>query len=244
MDMPRGKKGAALTWRRLLPLTVPVLGLLVFFIFDLDRFVTYEELHRRRMWLADQVEVHSLAAGIVFLFGYAAAVAFSLPVSMFLSIAGGLLFGQWLGTVYSVSGATLGAAILFTIAKSAIGDPLRVRAGPWLHRLEAGFQQNAVSYLLVLRLILIFPFWIVNLVPAFLGVSLRQYVLATYIGIIPGTFIYSLAGAGVGETLVSDRAIAMSDIFNVQIVGALIGLILMVLAPVVFRWWKSRAVPL
>jgi len=244
MDMPRGNNGSALTWRRLLPLVVPVLGLLAFFLFDFDRFVTYEELHRRRMWLADQVEVHSLVASIVFLFGYAVAVAFSLPVSMFLSIAGGLLFGQWLGTVYSVTGATLGAAILFTIAKSAIGDPLRARAGPWLHRLETGFRQNAVSYLLVLRMIVIVPFWIVNLVPAFLGVSLRHYVLATYIGIIPGTFIYSLAGAGIGETLVSDSAIAMSEIFNVQIVGALIGLILMALAPVVLRWWKSRAMSL
>ena len=114
------------------------------------------------MWLADQVQVHSLVDGIVFLFGYAVAVTFLPPVSMFLSIAGGLLFGQWLGTVYSVTGATLGAALLFTIAKSAIGDPPRTRAGPWLHRLEVGFWQNAVSYLLVLRMIVIAPFWIVN----------------------------------------------------------------------------------
>ena len=88
MDMARGNNGSALSWRRLLPLAVPVLGFLAFFLFDFDRFVTYEELHRRRMWLADQVEVHSLVAGIVFLFGYAAAVTFSPTVSMFLSIAG------------------------------------------------------------------------------------------------------------------------------------------------------------
>lgn len=241
MNTPKEDSASAYSRRRLIPLVVLVLGLLVFFLLEFDRFITYEFLHDRRMWLADQVEAHFVASGLVFLIGYAAAVAFSLPVSMFLTVTGGLLFGEWLGAFYSVTGATLGAAILFSIAKSAIGDPLRARAGPWRARLEAGFQQNAVSYLLVLRMILIFPFWIVNLVPAFFGISLRSYVVATYIGIIPGTFIYSLAGAGLGETLVSNTAIPFPEIFNIQIIGALAGLILMALAPVAFRWWRSRS---
>lgn len=243
MHRPTEPWRSAWTWHRCVPTAVLILGLAAFFIFDFDRFVTYEALHTRRMWLAGQIESHFLASGLVFVLIYTAAVAFSVPSSMFLTIAGGLLFGEWLGTVLSVIGATLGATALFSVAKSAIGDPLRRRAGPWLGRFETGFRQNAMSYLLVLRMILIFPFWIINLVPAFLGVSTRTYVFATFFGIIPGTFVYSLAGAGLGETLTADHAISAGEIFNGQVLGALCGLILMALSPVAYRSWKVRREP-
>lgn len=249
MGMPSGTSGGvggetarlALLWRRYLALAVLVLGLLVFFAFDFDRYVTYEFLHDRRMWLARQVADHFVLSGLIFLGGYALAVAFSLPASMFLSIVGGLMFGEWLGTLYSVIGATIGATVLFVVAKSTVGDHLRARAGPWLAGFERGFREHALSYLLVLRMILIFPFWMINLVPAFLGVSLRIYVAGTFFGIIPGSFIYNLAGAGLGESLIAEHAIAAGEVFNGQFVGALAGLIVMVLLPVAYRAWKSRS---
>lgn len=243
MERPSARRDPAISWQRALPLAVVALGLTAFFAFDFNSYITYDALHARRMWLDEMVRAHFILCGAAFLFCYAAAVAFSVPASMFLSITGGLLFGEWLGTLYSVVGATAGATILFAIAKSAVGDPLRRRAGPWLGRLEAGFADNAISYLLVLRMILIFPFWIINLVPAFLGVSLRVYAVGTFFGIIPGTFIYSLAGAGLGESLTSETAINAGDIFNGQVVGALAGLILMALLPVFYRTWRQRRSP-
>ena len=79
------------------------------------------------------------------------------------------------------------------------GEGLRRRAGPWIGRLEAGFRENALSYLLVLRLVPLFPFWLVNLVPAFLGVPLTTYALGTFVGIIPGSFVYASVGNGLGS---------------------------------------------
>ena len=110
-----------------------------------------------------------LLAALGFVAFYAVATALSLPGALFLTLAGGFLFGTWLGGLLSVVGATSGAVALFLIARSALGAALRDRAAPWLQRLEAGFRRDAFSYLLVLRLVPLFPFWLVNLVPAFLG---------------------------------------------------------------------------
>ena len=99
---------------------------------------------------------------------------------------------------------------VFLIARTALGDSLRNRAGPALQRMEAGFKENAFSYLLVLRLVPLFPFWLVNLVPAFLGVRLRTYLLGTFIGIIPGTFVFATVGAGLESVLSQGGALSLS----------------------------------
>ena len=129
---------------------------------------------------------------------------------------------------------------MFLIAKSALGDPLRARAGPFLKRMEAGFREDAFNYLLVLRLIPLFPFWIVNLVPAFLGVPLRTYVLGTFIGIIPGSFVFASVGAGIGSVLDSGQEFSPASVLTPQIVIALVGLALLALLPVVYRKLKAR----
>jgi uncharacterized membrane protein YdjX (TVP38/TMEM64 family) len=102
--------------------------------------------------------------------------------------------------------ATVGAVIVFLIARSALGEPLAARAGPWLSKLRQGFQEDGFSYLLFLRLVPIFPFWLVNLAPALLGVGLGTYVLATVFGIIPGSFAYSIAGKGLDSVIVAQQA--------------------------------------
>ena len=117
-----------------------------------------------------------------------------------LSITGGFLFGAIWGTVHIVLSATLGATLLFLIAKTSLGNLLRATAG--VVAKDAGrVQENALSYLLVLRLVPLFPFFVVNLVPAFLGVALSTYILGTFIGIIPGAFVYASVGAGTREPL-------------------------------------------
>jgi uncharacterized membrane protein YdjX (TVP38/TMEM64 family) len=150
------------------------------------------------------------------------------------------MFGSMLGTVLVVIAATLGATLVFLIAKTALGDPLRAKAGPFLKRMEAGFQEDALNYLLVLRLIPLFPFWIVNLVPAFLGVPLRTYVLATVVGIIPGSFVFASVGAGIGSVLDSGQEFSPASVLTPQIVIALVGLAVLALLPVVYRKLKGR----
>jgi uncharacterized membrane protein YdjX (TVP38/TMEM64 family) len=168
-------------------------------------------------------------------------VAFSLPGGAVMSIAGGFLFGTIWGSIYILIGATLGATALFIIAKTALGDVLRAKAGPWLQKMEAGFQENALSYLLVLRLVPLFPFFVVNLVPAFLGVSLATYVLGTFFGIIPGVVVFASVGAGLGSIFDAGEAFSARGILTPQILTALMGLAVLALIPVVYKKIKARS---
>ena len=191
------------------------------FVLDLDRFLTFDALREHRETLTAFVADHTALAALTFVAVYAAAIALSVPGGAVLTIAGGFMFGSLLGTGLVVVAATLGATLVFLIAKTALGDPLRAKAGPFLKRMEAGFQEDALNYLLVLRLIPLFPFWIVNLVPAFLGVPLRTYVLGTFIGIIPGSFVFASVGAGLGSVLDSGQEFSPASVLTPQIVIAL-----------------------
>lgn len=226
--------------KRFIPLLILIIGLVAFFAFDLDRYLSFDVLREHRQELRIWVHNAGMLAALSYMAIYAAAIAFSLPGGALLSITGGFLFGALWGTVYIVIGATVGATALFLIAKTTLGDLLRAKAGPWLQKMEAGFQENALSYLLVLRLVPLFPFFIVNLVPAFLGVPLSTYVVGTFIGIIPGTFVYATVGAGLGSIFDAGGAFSASGILTPQILTALIGLALLALIPVVYKKMKSR----
>ncbi|HAT36764.1 MAG TPA: hypothetical protein DCS82_13700, partial [Rhodospirillaceae bacterium] len=185
--------------KRMIPLIILAIGLVLFFVFDLDKYITQETLRDNREWLLGKVADHAVLTALVFMAIYVVGVAFSLPIGAVLTITGGFMFGQILGTLYVVSAATIGATCLFLAAKTALGDVLRAKAGPAIKSMEAGFRENELNYLLVLRLIPLFPFFVVNLVPAFLGVSLRNYLLGTFFGIMPGSFVYVTVGAGIGS---------------------------------------------
>ena len=168
------------------------------------------------------------------------AVALSLPGAGILSITSGFLFGTLLGTFLAVTSATLGATLIFLIAKTALGESLQKKAGPWLDKMRRGFQDNAFNYLLTLRLVPLFPFFIINLVPAFLGVKLRDYILATALGIIPGGFVYVSVGTGIGSVFDSGDAFSMGSIVNPEILIALLGLALLSFVPIALKFFKSR----
>lgn len=226
--------------KRLAPAVVLVLGLILFFVLGLDKYASFEALADNRRWLIESVGEHAVLSALIFFVFYATMIAFSIPGGTVMSVAGGFLFGQWFGLLYNISAATLGATILFLAAKWAIGDVLRKRAGPWLQRMEDGFRENAFSYLLALRLVPAFPFWAVNLAPALLGVRLSTYILATFVGIIPGGFVFSTFGAGIGGILDAGGEINASAILTPQIITALVGLALLALLPVAYRKFKSR----
>lgn len=239
--MSAGSQAAApFRARKLVPLAILVAALAAFFAFGLQDWFDLEVLRQHRLWLAAQVHDHFFLSLLAYMAIYAVAVAVSVPGGAVLTIAGGFLFGSVVGCAATVVAATIGAVGLFLAARTALGEPLRARAGPWMQRLEKGFAENALSYLLVLRLVPLFPFFVVNLVPAFLGVRLRTYFIGTLVGIIPGTFVYAAVGAGLGSLSEAGGAISTGDVLSPQIIIALIGLALLALLPVAYKKWTRR----
>lgn len=230
---------AGLSFKRLLPLLILATGLILFLALDLGRFISFDTLREHRESLTAWVAGHWPMAALIYLLCYIAVVTFSLPGGAVMTITGGFLFGIWAGTALTVVAATIGATLLFLAARTALGDALRARAGPALRKMEAGFQENALSYLLVLRLVPVFPFFLVNLVPAFLGVPLRTYVLATFFGIIPGSFVYASVGNGLGAIFDRGETPDLGLIFNPEILTPLIGLAVLALLPVAYKKFKS-----
>jgi uncharacterized membrane protein YdjX (TVP38/TMEM64 family) len=225
---------------RLIPLLVLIIGLLLFFIFGLDRYVSFTALRENREALLAWVQQSRTLAVFAYMAAYTVAVAFSLPGGAVLSITAGFLFGAVWGTGYIVISATLGATTLFIVARTALGELLRAKAGPWLHKMEAGFRDNALSYLLVLRLVPLFPFFVVNLVPAFLGIPLSTYVLGTFVGIIPGALVYATVGSGLSSLFDAGGELSAKGVLTPQILTALIGLAVLALIPVVYKKIKAR----
>ena len=238
------KKKSVFSPGRIIPLGILAAGLTAFFALDLNQYVSLEALKENREFLQTWVADYGALSALVFAGIYALAVAFSIPGAVFITIAGGFMFGPYLGTVYVVIGATVGAVGVFLAAKYAVGDLLRAKAGPAIKRMEAGFRDNELSYLLILRLVPIFPFWLVNLVPAFLGVSLRTYTIGTLLGIIPGAFVYSLVGDGAGAVLDAGGDLNLGIIFSPRFLAPIIGLAVLACIPIVYKKFKARkAVP-
>ena len=234
-----GAKGG-FSWKRLLPLVVLAAGAGLFFGFGLDDYLSLETLRDNRMDLVTWVDSNTLVAILSFVVIYGLAIVFLPPSGTVMTVTGGFIFGAVAGTLTVVVGATLGATALFLAAKHALGDVLRARAGPALRKMEAGFRENELNYMLVLRLIPLFPFWLVNIAPAFLGVSLRTYVIGTFFGIVPGTAVYAAFGAGIGSILDSDQELTLAGVLEPKIIAGLIGLALLALVPVVYKKYKKR----
>jgi len=227
-------------WLRLLPLLILCAGLAAFFALGWHRFVSFETIRVHRGMLMDWVGRWGMMAALAYAACYALMTAFSIPGGALATIVGGYLFGLWLGVAASVVGATLGAIAVFLAARTALGEILRAKAGGALRRMEEGFRRNAFSYLLVLRLVPVFPFWLVNLVPAFCGVSLRTYALATLIGIIPGSFVFVSVGNGLGALLDRGETPDLKIIFQWKFLLPILGLALLALLPVIVRKMQQR----
>jgi uncharacterized membrane protein YdjX (TVP38/TMEM64 family) len=225
---------------RLIPVAVLAAGLVAFFALDLGHYLSFDALRAHRGQLMEWVDHSGLVAGLLYMGVYAVVIAFSLPGGAMMTITGGFLFGPLLGTGLTVLGATTGATILFLAARFAFAEYLHAKAGPALHKMETGFQENALSYLLTLRLIPLFPFWLVNLVPALLGVRLDVYLLGTVIGIIPGTVIYTMLGDGLGAILDKGEALDLWIILEPRFFASLAGLAVLALLPVLYKKIKAR----
>jgi len=242
--------------RRLTPLIalVPLAGLAYYAIGQGG--LSFEALVRHRMAIDGFVTEHRVLAVLGYIGLYITAVALSVPGAVFLTVSGGFLFGVAVGASAAVVGATIGATLIFLVARTALGEPLLRRAGPRAAKLAQGFRDDAFSYLLFLRLVPAFPFFLVNLVPAFAGVRLVPFVAATALGVIPASFVYAFAGTGLDSVITMQKNLHQDclaagrsdcqltfdarDILTPQLLGALVALGLLALVPVLVKRWRAH----
>lgn len=197
-------------------------------------YLNFEALRAQREALSAFVADHRILAFLGFIAVYALMTTLAFPGAFWITILGGYLFGLAGGAVATTIGATLGAVALFLIARYLLADTLRARAGPFLKRLEAGFKDNAVSYLLTLRLVPVVPFFIANIAPAFLGARLTTFAWTTAVGIIPGVIAYTWIGAGLGAAFDAGQAPDVAA-FARELAPAFIALAALALAPAIYR---------
>jgi uncharacterized membrane protein YdjX (TVP38/TMEM64 family) len=201
------------------------------------RLLSFEALGSHRATLDEWVAARPVLAGGAYVLVYAAVVALSLPGGVVMTLAGGLLFGAWVGTGLTVAGATIGACLLFLAARSALAPLLAGRAAGLLDRIRPGLERDGFFYLLTLRLIPVVPFWLANLAPALVGMPFGAYAAATAIGIIPGTAVFSGIGAGLGEILAAGGRPELGVIFSPPVLLPLLGLAALSLLG---AWWRRR----
>lgn len=224
--------------KRFAPLGLLIIGLLIFFYFDLGRFLSFEALKANRDYVLQWTHDHFILALLSFFLIYTVAVAVSIPGATFLTLASGFLFGTILGTLVAVTSATMGALIVFLAVRTALEPWLAKKTGRWVEKMRMGFQQDAFQYLLILRLVPLFPFWVVNIVPGLLGVSVRTFFITTFLGIIPGTFVYVLLGNGLGYLFDRDQTPNLAIIFEPQVLIPLIALAVLSCIPMLYKKFK------
>jgi uncharacterized membrane protein YdjX (TVP38/TMEM64 family) len=205
-----------------------------FFYFDLGHYLSLDSLKANRDALLTFTEANYATSVAIFVISYCLVVAFSLPGAVFFTLAGGFLFGSVIGTLYVNLAATSGSTLAFLAGRYLLRDWVEAKFGSRLGPLQEGFAKNGFSYLMTLRLIPLFPFFIVNLLCGLTRVSLGTYVVATSIGIIPGSFVYAYAGRQLG-TINSLKEIASP---NVLMAFTLLGLLALV--PIVYQKFGQK----
>lgn len=239
-DAAGGARPARFSLKRLVPVAVLAVGMVLFFAFDLHSYVTFDALKTHRAAVLDYYAQHQALTVLLFGLAYTVVVALSIPGAIWMTLLAGFVFGTVAGAAIVIVAATLGSFIVFLAARYAIGDLLYKKAGPFVRRMEEGFRKNAFSYLMFLRLVPVFPFWLVNLVPAFLNVGAAAFVVATTLGIAPATFVFASVGSGLGAVLDQGGTPDLAIVFEPHIMGPLLGLAVLALIPVFLRRIKER----
>lgn len=228
--------GGLLRW---LPIAVLAAGAVLALIFAGD-YLGFAALSENREALTAFRDANFALTMAAYVAIYIIAVAFSVPGAVWLTIGAGFLFGTALATGLTVVSATAGAILIFLAARSSLGAYLHEKAGAWLARIEAGFRDGEVSYLLIMRLVPAIPFFVANLAPAFLDVRLRTFAWTTFVGIIPGTAVYASIGAGLGGLLDGGGEPDLGVIFTPSILGPLLGLAVLSALPLVLSRFGGR----
>lgn len=219
---------------RWLPLLILISAIGFAYFMGWHKILTLEALQNQKDSFQLYSSDHPLLSAAIFLSAYIGAVALSLPIATLLTLLGGFLFGKWLGAFLVVTGATIGATIIFTIAKTSIGESLREKAGDFYKKIEKNMNENAIGYLFFMRLVPIFPFVLVNIAPALFNVPVRIFIITTFFGILPGSFVYVNLGESLGNIESLSDLVSKETIFAFALLG------IFALIPTLYKQFKMR----
>lgn len=224
-------------WMRRLPL-MAILMVAIVGAVTLSDYLSFETLRENREALIGFRDAHLELTVAVFLLAYIVIVAFSLPGALIATLTGGFLFGTLGGSFLSVAGATTGATVIFLAARLGLGDRLQENMGASpgkIGKIKRGLDENQWSMLFFIRLVPVVPFFVANLLPAFLSVPLHRYLISTFLGIIPGSLVYASVGAGLGGVFAAGEKPNFGIIFEWQFLLPLLGLSLLSVLPVIIK---------
>ena len=224
-------------WRKRLPIIL-IVAIAIVGAFTLKDQLSFEALANHRESLIGFRDTNYALASLIFVGAYIIIVAFSLPGATIATLTGGFLFGLFPGTLYNVGAATIGATAVFLAARAGFGADVAARLkekGGAAAKLQAALQENEISALLIMRLVPAVPFFLANLLPAFVGTSTLRFVVTTFFGIIPGGLVYTSVGAGLGEVFARGETPDLSIIFAPQVLGPLLGLAALSALPILLK---------
>lgn len=231
----------ALTYKRYIPIFIILILVLTFYISGLSKYITLESIKQHKLIFTNYVNEHDFLAPILFILCYIVLTTMAMPIDTLLMLIAGFLFPMPYALLYVIIGASTGATCLNLAAKTAFGDFLYSWTGPFIRKLEDGFKANAASYMLFLRLVPIFPFWLVNIAPAFLGIPIHIFYWTTLIGIIPYAVIFTIAGEGLGKIMDSNAPLNLYTILNPQIVISLMLMGCLALTPLLVQKYFKKS---
>ncbi|EEB83237.1 TVP38/TMEM64 family protein [Roseobacter sp. GAI101] len=224
-------------WLGYLPLAV-ILTVAIIGFFTLREYLSFETLRDNREALIAFRDAHYVLTVTIFIAAYILIVAFSLPGAGIATITGGFLFGTVFGVLFNVTSATIGAVLIFMAARMGLGERLKARMDAsegMVRKIKEGIDQNQWSMLFFIRLVPAVPFFVANLIPAFLGVLLHRFVISTFLGIIPGSLVYTSVGAGLGAVFARGETPNFGIIFEPHILFPILGLCVLSLLPIIIK---------
>ncbi|MFY0622372.1 MAG: TVP38/TMEM64 family protein [Pelagimonas sp.] len=237
-DTPEARSSISRLLPLILILTVAAVG-----AFTLRDYLSFDALRDNREALLAFRDGNYVLTAAVFIGVYVAIVAFSLPGASIATLTGGFLFGTIFGSVFNVGAATLGATAIFLAARWGLGDALGKKlenSGGAVKQIKDGIDENQWSMLFLIRLVPAVPFFLANLIPAFLEVPLHRYVVSTFLGIIPGTVVYTSVGAGLGEVFARGETPNLGIIFEPHVIGPILGLAALSALPIVIKALRGK----
>lgn len=223
--------------KRLLPILLIAAGALIgaFFLRD---YLSFDALRENREALIAFRDENYLLTVLLFILAYVVIVAFSLPGAAVATLTGGFLFATFPGTLFNITGATIGATLIFLAARWGFGERLGAKleaSDGMVKRIKDGIDENQWSMLFLIRLVPAVPFFVANLLPSFLEVPLRRFVISTFFGIMPGSVVYTSVGAGLGEVFARGESPNLGVIFEPHILLPILGLCALAALPLVIK---------
>lgn len=225
---------------------LPLLGILLVAAigaFTLRDYLSFDALAQNRDELIAFRDANYVLTVLAFVFAYIVIVAFSLPGATIATLTGGFLFATFPGALFNITGATVGAMIIFLAARWGLGEKLAAKmdsSGGAVKKIKIAIDDNQWEALFLIRLVPAVPFFVANLVPALVGVPLLRFVITTFLGIIPGALVYTSVGSGLGEVFARGETPNLGIIFEPHILLPILGLCALATLPIILKAMRGK----